>query len=349
MIEIDNIVKTFSDGKDREVEALKNVSLTIEDGDIYGIIGFSGAGKSTLVRCINLLGRPTSGSVRIDGKDITSLDAKHLREERKKIGMIFQHFNLMPSRTVFGNVAFPLKKSGLSKAEIQKKVRKLLEMVELSDRENAYPSELSGGQKQRVAIARALANDPKILLSDEATSALDPQTTGSILKLLEKLNEKLNITIVVITHEMDVIKQICNKVAVMEQGAVVESGDVFDVFANPKHPLTKDFIKTTSNLYKVEEMLNSNIAGVVPQKGEVLARLTYIQKEVSEPLISSVTQKFGILLNILLADVEIVSGSPIGGTVVKFNGESIRIDEAIQYLREKQVGVEVIKDARNPY
>ncbi len=349
MIEIDNIVKTFSDGKDREVEALKNVSLTINDGDIYGIIGFSGAGKSTLVRCINLLGRPTSGSVRIDGKDITSLDAKHLREERKKIGMIFQHFNLMPSRTVFGNVAFPLKKSGLSKAEIQKKVRKLLEMVELSDRENAYPSELSGGQKQRVAIARALANDPKILLSDEATSALDPQTTGSILKLLKKLNEKLNITIVVITHEMDVIKQICNKVAVMEQGAVVESGDVFDVFANPKHPLTKDFIKTTSNLYKVEEMLNSNIAGVVPEKGEVLARLTYIQKEVSEPLISSVTQKFGILLNILLADVEIVSGSPIGGTVVKFNGESIRIDEAIQYLREKQVGVEVIKDARNPY
>ena len=255
----------------------------------------------------------------------------------------------MPSRTVFGNVAFPLKKSGLSKTEIQKKVRKLLEMVELSDRENAYPSELSGGQKQRVAIARALANDPKILLSDEATSALDPQTTGSILKLLKKLNEKLNITIVVITHEMDVIKQICNKVAVMEQGAVVESGDVFDVFANPKHPLTKDFIKTTSNLYKVEEMLKSNIAGVVPQKGEVLARLTYIQKEVSEPLISSVTQKFGILLNILLADVEIVSGSPIGGTVVKFNGESIRIDEAIQYLREKQVGVEVIKDARNPY
>lgn len=349
MIEIDNIVKTFSDGKDREVEAIKNVSITIGDGDIYGIIGFSGAGKSTLVRCINLLGRPTSGSVRIDGKDITSLDAKHLREERKKIGMIFQHFNLMPSRTVFGNVAFPLKRSGLSKAEIQKKVRKLLEMVELSDRENAYPSELSGGQKQRVAIARALANDPKILLSDEATSALDPQTTASILKLLKKLNEELNITIVVITHEMDVIKQICNKVAVMEQGAVVESGDVFDVFANPKHPLTKDFIKTTSNLYKVEEMLNSNIPGVVPEKGEVLARLTYIQKEVSEPLISSVTNKFGILLNILLADVEIVSGSPIGGTVVKFNGESIKIDEAIQYLREKQVGVEVIKDARNPY
>ena len=349
MIEIDNIVKTFSDGKDNRVEALKNVSLTIGDGDIYGIIGFSGAGKSTLVRCINLLGRPTSGAVRIDGKDITSLDAKHLREERKKIGMIFQHFNLMPSRTVFGNIAFPLKRSGLSKTEIEKKVRKLLEMVELSDRENAYPSELSGGQKQRVAIARALANDPKILLSDEATSALDPQTTGSILKLLKKLNEKLGITIVVITHEMDVIKQICNKVAVMEQGEVVESGDVFDVFANPKHPLTKDFIKTTSNLYKVEDMLRSNIEGIVPVKGEVLARLTYIQKEVSEPLITSVTQKFGVLLNILLADVEIVSGAPIGGTVVKFNGESIKIDQAIQYLREKKVGVEVIKDARNPY
>ena len=213
MIELKHIVKTFNDGKDKDVHAVKDVTLDIKDGEIFGIIGFSGAGKSTLVRCINLLERPTSGEVFIDGKNITKLPEKELRAERKKIGMIFQHFNLMPSRTVFGNVAF-----------------------------------LSGGQKQRVAIARALANDPKILLSDEATSALDPQTTGQILKLLKELNKELGITIVVITHEMDVIKQICNRVAVMEHGEVVECGDVFNIFANPQHELTKAFIKTTSNL-----------------------------------------------------------------------------------------------------
>ena len=188
MIELTNIVKTFQAGS-KQVDALRDVSLSINDGEIFGIIGFSGAGKSTLVRCINLLGRPTSGSVKIDGVDLTGLSPKELREKRKKIGMIFQHFNLMPSRTVFGNVAFPLKGSGLSKEEIKQKVRKLLSLVDLSDKENAYPSELSGGQKQRVAIARALANDPKILLSDEATSALDPQTTGAILQLLKKLEQ----------------------------------------------------------------------------------------------------------------------------------------------------------------
>ncbi|SFK93271.1 D-methionine transport system ATP-binding protein [Lachnospiraceae bacterium KH1T2] len=349
MIELRNIVKTFKDDKEKEVEALKNVSITIGDSEIYGIIGFSGAGKSTLVRCINLLEKPTSGEVKIDGVDLLKLSHKELRSERKKIGMIFQHFNLMPSRTVFGNVAFPLKKSGLGKKEIQKKVRELLNLVELSDKENAYPSELSGGQKQRVAIARALANDPKILLSDEATSALDPQTTESILKLLKHLNEKLGITIVLITHEMDVIKRICSRIAVMENGKVVEEGDVFDIFANPKHSLTKDFIKTTSNLYKLDEILKDDINGISPADGEVLTRLTYIQKEVSEPLISTVTKKFDVNLNILLADVEIVSGSPVGGTVVKFSGESIKIDEAIQYLRDRHVGVEVIKDARNPY
>ena len=216
MIELENIVKTFSDGAGKDVEALKNVSVKIEDGDIYGIIGFSGAGKSTLVRCINLLEKPTSGNVKIDGLNITELSPRQLREERKKIGMIFQHFNLMPSRTVVDNIALPLKRSGLSKEEIYKRARNLLELVELSDQEKAYPAELSGGQKQRVANARALANNPKILLSDEATSALDPQTTDSILKLLKKLNEQLNITIVVITHEMDVIKQICNRVAVKD-------------------------------------------------------------------------------------------------------------------------------------
>ena len=229
MIELKHIVKEFNDSG-RDVHAVNDVSLTIDDGDIFGIIGFSGAGKSTLVRCINLLGRPTSGEVIIDGGDITALSQKELREARKKIGMIFQHFNLMPSRTVAGNVAFPLKNSGLSKQEIKAKVKKLLDMVEIGDKEDAYPSQLSGGQKQRVAIARALANDPKILLCDEATSALDPQTTHSILELLKRLNKELGITIVVITHEMDVVKTICNKVAVMEHGRVVETGDILKVF-----------------------------------------------------------------------------------------------------------------------
>ncbi len=348
MIELQNIVKSFRDGGEKQVDAVKNVSVTINDGEIFGIIGFSGAGKSTLVRCINLLGRPTSGTVKIDGVDITALSARELREERKKIGMIFQHFNLMPSRTVAGNIAFPLKHSGLTKEEVIAKVRELLALVDLSDKENAYPSELSGGQKQRVAIARALANDPKILLSDEATSALDPQTTNSILALLKKLNAELGITIVVITHEMNVIKQICNRVAVMENGEVVEQGDVFDIFANPKHTLTRNFIRTTSNLSKVEQMVEEGLPGVAPQKGEVLTRLSYRQKDVSEPLISTAARRFDLDANIILADVEIIGGAPIGGTVVIFHGESSKIDQAIQYIRDKHVGVEVIKDARNP-
>ena len=342
MIELENLVKTFSDGNDKNVDALRDVSLTINDGDIYGVIGFSGAGKSTLVRCINYLEKPTSGTVKIDGVDISGLSARQLRAERKKIGMIFQHFNLMPSRTVFENVIFPLKGSGLSKKEISERADELLELVELSDKKNAYPSELSGGQKQRVAIARALANNPTILLSDEATSALDPQTTNSILKLLKKLNEKLGITIVIITHEMDVIKQICNKVAVMEQGEVVETGDVFEIFANPQKELTKEFIKTTSNLYKLEDILKEDAEGIDIKAGDVLARLTYLKKDVSEPLISTTARRFNLDLNILLADVEMVAGAPIGGTVVIFRGNPKDIEDALSFLKEKSVKVDRI-------
>ena len=315
MIELKHIVKEFNDNG-RDVHAVNDVSITVNDGDIYGIIGFSGAGKSTLVRCINLLGRPNSGEVIIDGTDITRLPARELREARKKIGMIFQHFNLMPSRTVAGNVAYPLKGSGLSKDEINKKVQKLLEMVEISDKAGAYPSQLSGGQKQRVAIARALANDPKILLCDEATSALDPQTTHSILKLLKKLNKELGITIVVITHEMDVIKTICNKVAVMEKGKVVESGDVMTVFTKPEAKLTRDFIKSTSNLSKAEEFLRDGNPTTRLNPGEVMARLNYNNVRVSEPIISTAILKYQVYMNIILADVEIVGDLSIGGTVV---------------------------------
>jgi D-methionine ABC transporter, ATP-binding protein len=345
MIRLENVSKTFTDSN-KEVHAVNNVSLTINDGDIFGIIGFSGAGKSTLVRCINLLEKPTDGKVFVDDAEITALSGKELRKARKKIGMIFQHFNLMPSRTIFGNVAYPLRGSGLSKEEIKEKVHHLLELVGISEKENAFPSQLSGGQKQRVAIARALANDPNILLCDEATSALDPQTTKSILNLLQQLNQTLGITVVVITHEMAVVKEICNRVAVMDHGDVVEEGEVFHVFASPKEPLTRSFIKTTSNLQKIEELIAADSPVVATKKGELIVRLSYVEKNTSEPLISTVTQKFGIILNIVFADVEIVQNAPIGGTVAIVSGEGSRIDEALQYLRDKNVGVEVIKDDR---
>jgi len=345
VITLQNISKTFIDGG-KEVQAVKDVNITIHDGDIFGIIGFSGAGKSTLVRCINLLERPTSGTVTVDDKEITALSAKELRKARKKIGMIFQHFNLMPSRTIFGNVAYPLKGSGLSKQEIADKVHNLLDLVGISEKENAYPSQLSGGQKQRVAIARALANDPKILLCDEATSALDPQTTKSILKLLQKVNETLGITIVVITHEMDVVKEICNRVAVMDHGNVVEEGEVFSIFATPQNKVTRDFIKTTSNLQKIEELVEAGSPVVALKPGELIVRLSYIEKNASEPLISAVTEKFGIILNIIFADVEIVQNAPIGGTVAIVSGDKDKVEQALTYLKEKNVGVEVIKDGR---
>ena len=326
MIVLQHVSKVFAGSdKTKQVHAVDNVNLTIQDGDIFGIIGFSGAGKSTLVRCINLLERPTSGSVEVDGQELTRMSAKELRQARKKIGMIFQHFNLMPSRTIFGNVAYPLRGSGLSKEEIREKVYSLLELVGIADKENAYPSQLSGGQKQRVAIARALANDPKILLCDEATSALDPQTTKAILRLLHHLNQTLGITIVVITHEMAVVKEICNRVAVMDHGKVVEEGSVFSVFATPKEPITDD----------------SPVVALKP--GERIVRLSYVERNPSEPLISLITQKFGITLNIIFADVEIVQNAPIGGTVAIFSGDSGQIDAALTYLKEKNVGVEVIR------
>ena len=344
MIEFTHVSKDFGSGE-KMVRAVRDVSLTIQDGEIFGIIGFSGAGKSTLVRCINLLERPTNGTVVVDGKEMTALSPKELRLARRKIGMIFQHFNLMPSRTVFGNVAYPLQGQSLSKQAIQNKVRKLLKLVDIADKETSYPSQLSGGQKQRVAIARALANDPKVLLCDEATSALDPQTTKAILTLLKDLNQKLNLTIVMITHEMAVVKEICDHVAIMEHGQVVEQGEVFSLFADPKQPITQNFIRTTSNLQKIEELIAEGSPVVQLQPGEVIVRLSYIQKNVSEPLISTLSQRFQISLNIIFADIEIVQDAPIGGTVAILSGEREQITKAMEYLIEKNVGVEVLKDA----
>ena len=345
MIELTHISKNFASGG-RTVHAVQDVSLSIGKGEIFGIIGFSGAGKSTLVRCINLLERPTSGSVTVDGKEMTALSARELRQARKKIGMIFQHFNLMPSRTVFGNVAYPLRGSGLSREQIADKVHRLLELVGIGDKAEAYPKQLSGGQKQRVAIARALANDPNVLLCDEATSALDPQTTKAILRLLKDLNEKLGITVVIITHEMAVVKEICDRVAVMEHGRVVEQGEVFNVFADPRQEITRSFIHTTSNLRKIEELIEEDSPVVQLKPGELIVRLSYIQRNVSEPLISTVSRKFDIVLNIIFSDIAIVQNAPIGGTVAIISGEREQITQAIAYLIEKNVGVEDIKDAR---
>ena len=345
MIELRHISKDFGTGE-HAVHAVQDVSLTVETGEIFGIIGFSGAGKSTLVRCINLLERPTSGEVLLDGQELTALPPKQLRQTRKKIGMIFQHFNLMPSRTVAGNVAYPLRGSGLSREQIATKVQSLLELVGIGDKADAFPSQLSGGQKQRVAIARALANDPSVLLCDEATSALDPQTTKAILHLLRDLNAKLGLTIVLITHEMAVVREICHRVAVMEHGRVAEQGEVFNVFVDPRQDITRSFIQTTSNLQKVEELIAADSPVTRLKPGELIIRLSYVQRNAAEPLISVVTKLFDVSLNIIFADINIVQDAPIGGTVAIISGERSHITKAIEYFIDKNVGVEVIKDAR---
>ena len=345
MIELRHISKDFGTGE-HAVHAVQDVSLTVETGEIFGIIGFSGAGKSTLVRCINLLELPTSGEVLLDGQELTALPPKQLRQTRKKIGMIFQHFNLMPSRTVAGNVAYPLRGSGLSREQIAAKVQSLLELVGIGNKADAFPSQLSGGQKQRVAIARALANDPSVLLCDEATSALDPQTTKAILHLLRDLNAKLGLTIVLITHEMAVVREICHRVAVMEHGRVAEQGEVFNVFVDPRQDITRSFIRTTSNLQKVEELIAADSPVTRLKPGELIIRLSYVQRNAAEPLISVVTKLFDVSLNIIFADINIVQDAPIGGTVAIISGERSHITKAIEYFIDKNVGVEVIKDAR---
>lgn len=342
MIQLEHISKSFVTASGT-VHAVQDVNLQIGEGEIFGIIGFSGAGKSTLVRCINLLERPTEGRVIVDGDDLTAMDLKKLREVRKKIGMIFQHFNLMRSRTVFQNIAFPLKKSGLSKEEKEKKIESLLELVGLSDKKNAYPSQLSGGQKQRVAIARALANDPKVLLCDEATSALDPQTTQSILKLLKQVNETLGITIVLITHEMAVVKDICDRVAIMEQGCVVEEGDTVSVFSHPKEVMTKDFIDTASNLGKIHDLIAEGHSLTEIQPGEQMVLLTYSGSNAGQPLISALAEKFRVSANIIYGNIDYLKGKPLGKLVVTLSGEKEAMDQAIEYIRSLGVEMEVIK------
>ena len=345
MIVLENINKTFYRGKEK-ITAIKNVDLKINEGEIFGIIGFSGAGKSTLVRCINLLERPDEGGkVIVNGTNLTILSTAKLRKEREKISMIFQHFNLMPSRTVLENVLFPLAYKGISKEAQIKKAQELLALVDLSDRIYNYPSQLSGGLKQRVAIARALASDPKILLCDEATSALDPQTTGEILDLLKKLNQKLNLTIVVITHEMDVVKKLCHKVAVMEKGVIREQGDTFDIFANPQDEVTKRFLDATSNLFKAQELLKEYEQELTLDENDCIVRLTYKGKGVAKPIISKLTEEYSLVVNILFADVEFVRGNPVGGTVCALSGAKENIEKALDSFKDQNVKVEVLQHA----
>ncbi|GAA6514525.1 methionine ABC transporter ATP-binding protein [Merdimmobilis hominis] len=343
MIQLSNISKRF-ETPGKVVEAVKHVTLSIDKGDIFGIMGFSGAGKSTLVRCINLLETPTEGTVTVDGVELTGLSEKELRQARKNIGMIFQHFNLMPSRTVFENIAYPLK--GRPKEEIEKKITSLLELVGLSDKRDVFPSQLSGGQKQRVAIARALATDPQVLLCDEATSALDPQTTTAILKLLKQVNRELGVTIVIITHEMAVIKEICNRAAVMEHGEVIEQGDVYSLFATPQSPVTQGFINTSSLAQKVEELDREGSPVVALKPGEQILQLTYLGMGASQALISEVSRKFSINCNIVFGSIEIIQESPLGRLIIIASGREGDIAQAIAYLRQQKVEVEVLKQCQ---
>ena len=342
MIDLQNIDVTFKGDKKQRIHAVQNVSLQVNRGDVYGIVGYSGAGKSTLVRTINLLQRPSQGKVIVNDQVLTDFNQAELREARKKIGMIFQHFNLMASRTIFDNVAFPLKRSTLSRQEVTDKVTNLLELVGLADKASAYPSQLSGGQKQRVAIARSLANDPEILLCDETTSALDPKTTSSILELLKKLNKKLNLTIVIITHEMQVVKEICNKVAVMEDGYVIESGSLLDIFTNPQNQLTKDFINTATHVDQGIETVLTHPTLLNLDKDDELVKLSFVGGSTGEPLIAKLSNDFQVEANILFGNVEILQDVPVGTLLLTLSGSPEKINQAITYLQTNDVSVETI-------
>ncbi|GAB3796486.1 methionine ABC transporter ATP-binding protein [Virgibacillus kimchii] len=331
MIKIVNVTKQYDN-----VTALEAVNLTIHKGEIFGIIGYSGAGKSTLLRCLNLLERPTEGKILIDQKDMTSLSDKEVRKERQKTGMIFQHFHLISSKKVYDNVAFSLKAAGKSKQEINQRVPELLEMVGLSERADHYPAQLSGGQKQRVGIARALANDPKVLLCDEATSALDPTTTKSILKLLKDINEKLGITIVLITHEMSVVQQICHRIAVMENGKVVEAGEVYDLFSGPKSPLTKEFVQTVHALSLPDRLLEG-------RKGSIV-QIIFRGKSAEEGIISETLAKFQVDINILHGQITYIQDRPLGTLIIEIVGDQKEIDSTIAYITKRTNQLEVLAD-----
>ena len=342
MIKLSGIEKIY-DSPSGKIHALKGIDLEIARGEIYGIIGLSGAGKSTLVRCINMLERPTEGKVFVDGQDMTQLNESELRAARKNIGMIFQHFNLLSSATVYDNIAFPLKLSSVSSADIQKKVQPLLELVGLADKAGQYPSQLSGGQKQRVGIARALASDPKVLLCDEATSALDPQTTKSILALIKDINKQLALTVVVITHEMQVVKEICDKVAVISDGVIAERGSVLDVFTNPQHKITKEFISVLLSNELPAAFRGNEVSQDRTPGSLLLLRLIFLGDRADDPVLAKMIRTCkGLECTMLFGNLDEIRGVPFGRFIIGLSGEDTAIDNALNFLGGEDVRVEVI-------
>ncbi|PVD45240.1 methionine ABC transporter ATP-binding protein [Serratia liquefaciens] len=341
MIVLSNVCKTFDSAQGRVV-AVDDVNLTVEAGQIYGIIGYSGAGKSTLIRLLNGLETPSSGSIQVEGFDIAGAEGNALRQARLKISMVFQHFNLLWSRTVSQNIAFSMQIAGVPKAQIKPRVAELVALVGLQGREDAYPSQLSGGQKQRVGIARALANNPGVLLCDEATSALDPQTTDSILDLLLDINRKLNLTIVLITHEMHVVRKICHRVAVMENGRIVEEGPVIDVFTRPQQPITQQFVKQVSQYQETEEsfnpLLNQHLSGVI-------FKLTFVGVQTHQAVISDVILRYKVSINILHGKISQTLNGSFGELYIHVEGNDLQIDSMLKLLKEQHIAVEVIKHA----
>ncbi|WP_199119572.1 methionine ABC transporter ATP-binding protein [Pedobacter sp. ASV28] len=340
MIELKNITKTFHQ-KGRSIQALSEVSIHVEKGKIFGVVGASGAGKSTLIRCVNLLEQPSSGHVIVDGENLSLLPRKELAAKRKSIGMIFQHFNLLSSRTVFENIAFPLELDHLPKSEIKERVLDLLKLVGLEEKQHDYPSSLSGGQKQRVAIARTLANHPHVLLCDEATSALDPATTSSILKLLKDINERLNITILLITHEMEVVKHICDEVAIMSGGTVVEQGTVKEVFSNPKSDLAREFLSSTLKI-EIPKALKDKLV-LFPYEGKrPLLKLVLNGESSTHAIFSDISHAFKVEADLVTAQIEDVGGAKFGTMLVVLLGSSSQLEEAILYLQAKNIKTEVL-------
>ena len=341
-IVIENLYKSF-DTKDGTVEALKNVNLSIESGDIYGIIGMSGAGKSTLVRCINFLEVPTKGRVLINGKSLGDYTSRELRKQREDIGMIFQHFNLLMQKNVLENVCFPLYIQGKSKKDARKRAKELLDIVGLGDRTGAFPAQLSGGQKQRVAIARALASDPKILLYDEATSALDPQTTSSILALLKDINQRFNITIVIITHQMSVVREICSHVAIVKGGEVAEQGTVEDIFTHPKTAVARELLKNDVGDDGEEKRGTAAGGKEIIKSGEKI-RIVFSENSAFEPVIANLILNFNEPVNILKADTKNVGGVAKGEMVLEFAPDCTKNKEMKQYLLDRGLEIEEVSE-----
>ena len=354
LIKIKNLVKKYKLNNGQELLAVNNVNLDIEQGDIYGIMGLSGAGKSTLIRLLNRLEEPTSGEIFVkhevidkkgkkslgyEDKNILNFNVRMLREYRKKTGMIFQHFNLLNSRNVAGNVAFPLEIARWKKRDINKRVDELLEIVGLSDKKLNYPEQLSGGQKQRVAIARALANNPQLLLSDEATSALDPRTTNSILELLKDINQKFGITIILITHQMEVIKKICNKAAIMSDGEIIEKGETREIFLNPKTELAKEFVQNISHEeFRTEEEIKNREENT----GKLRLRLKYNEKQVNESYITQIIRKYDVEVNILGGFIDKVSDIIVGNLLVEISANEEKSKDIIEWLKENKIDSEVV-------